>query len=185
MTKRKAITTVITTLIILVASAIYSANVQQIAPLEAPAPGYYRVVSVADGDTLTVAMNGKEERIRMIGIDTPETHKPNSPVQCYGPEASAFTKNLLANQTVRLEADPIGNNRDRYNRLLRYVYLADNTFVNERLVREGYGFAYLTFPFSKQADFAQLQAEAQDANRGLWQACQTTLNDGRWHTNDL
>jgi micrococcal nuclease len=149
-------------------------------------PGYYRITHISDGDTISVDMNGKTENIRLIGVDTPESVKPNSPVQCYSHEASDFTKKYLTNQSVRLEADPIGDNRDRYDRLLRYVYLHDGTLWNQRLIAEGYGFAYLSFPFGKKDEFATDQAHAQDAKRGLWATCTPTLgSSGRWQSNDL
>lgn len=149
-------------------------------------PGYYRVTRATDGDTIQVDMNGKSENIRLIGVDTPESVKPNAPVQCYGHEASDFTKKHLSDQSVRLEADPTGDNRDRYDRLLRYVYLSDGTLWNQRLIAEGYGFAYLSFPFGKKDEFAADQAKAQDAKRGLWATCTPTLeSSGRWQSNDL
>jgi micrococcal nuclease len=149
-------------------------------------PGYYKVTHVADGDTISVDMNGKTESIRMIGVDTPESVKPNSPVQCYGHEASDFTKKNLTNTTVKLEADPAGDNRDRYDRLLRYVYLEDGTLWNQKLIDGGYGFAYLSFQFGKQADFAASQAHAKDAKLGLWATCTPVLSSGgRWQSNDL
>ena len=82
-------------------------------------PGLYTVTGFSDGDTISVDMNGNKEKVRFIGVDTPETHKPNAPVQCYGPAASAFTKNVIGTKKVRLEADPLSTNRDRYDRLLR------------------------------------------------------------------
>jgi micrococcal nuclease len=149
-------------------------------------PGYYKVTHVADGDTISVDMNGKTETIRMIGVDTPESVKPNSPVQCYGKEAGDYTKQNLSGTSVRLEADPIGDNRDRYNRLLRYVYLSDGTLWEQKLIEQGYGFAYLSFQFSKQADFAAAQAKAQDAKLGLWSMCTPVLSSGgRWQSNDI
>lgn len=150
----------------------------QTAPL-----GYYRVTEVFDGDTLTVDMNGTTEKVRMIGVDTPETHKPGTPVQCFGPEASAFTKNLLAGKSVRLEADPTNTNRDRYDRLLRYVYLQDGTLLSEKLISEGYGFAYLSFTFQKSEAFAALQTQAQATKKGLWAQCKPTHKSGRWESN--
>lgn len=146
-------------------------------------PGLYTVTSFVDGDTIRVDMNGHEETVRMIGLDTPETHRPNTPVQCYGPAAAAFTKNTIGNQRVRLEADPKNTNRDRYDRLLRYVYTENNTFVNLALVQGGYGFAYLSFPFSKADEFASAQADAQTAKKGLWGNCSPTQqSNGRWQT---
>jgi micrococcal nuclease len=147
---------------------------------ETKQPGTYAVTRYVDGDTIQVDMDGTKETIRFIGIDTPETHKPNTPVQCYGPAAAAHTKNVIsqAGGRVRLAADALGTNRDRYDRLLRYVYLPDGTLVNERNVREGYAFYYPFFPFSKKAEFAAAQKEAQAGNRGLWGNCTPTPVDG-------
>lgn len=141
-------------------------------------PGLYQVTQFVDGDTIVVDMNGKTERIRMIGVDTPETHKPNSPVECYGPAAAAYTKNIIGNQSVRLEADPKSSNRDRYERLLRYVYLSDGTFLNKQLIAGGYGFYYPYFPFDESDEFAKAQEDAQSGNKGLWGNCTPTPTDG-------
>lgn len=143
-------------------------------------PGTYQVVRYSDGDTIVVDMDGRKETIRFIGIDTPETHKPNTPVQCYGPAAAAHTKNLISagGGRVRLAADSLGTNRDRYDRLLRYVYLPDGRFVNEINVRAGYAFYYPFFPFSKKDQFAAAQLEAQTAQRGLWGNCNPMPVDG-------
>lgn len=89
--------------------------------LEHTQAGMYRVVRVVDGDTITVAWRGQMERVRLIGVDTPETHHPDTPRQCYAPEATRFTEHLIRDK-VRLVADPLGDNRDIYERLLRYVY---------------------------------------------------------------
>lgn len=148
-------------------------------------PGLYQVVKFDDGDTIVVDMNGTNETIRFIGVDTPETHDPRKAVQCYGNAASEFTINLIGNSPVRLEADPLNTNRDRYNRLLRYVYLPDGTLVNAELIKQGYGFAYLGFPFSKQDDFRQYQQDAMVANAGLWDECSPTQNEyGGYTSND-
>lgn len=142
-------------------------------------PGYYDVTQVFDGDTIAVNMAGNKEIIRMIGIDTPETHRPNTPVQCYGPEAADFTKQLIGTSDVRLEADPLNTNRDRYERLLRYVYLPDGTLLESRLISEGYGFAYTSFPMVKALEFTNLENAAKKTGKGLWSACQiTTLPSG-------
>lgn len=149
-------------------------------------PGLYTVTRFVDGDTLTIDMNGTSEKVRMIGIDTPETHKPNSPVQCYGPAASAYTKELIGTQKIRLSADPQNTNRDRYNRLLRYVYLPDGRMLAEELIKNGYGFAYTQFPFSKKADFVAAEEAAKNDNKGLWGNCTVTIQDnGRKQTNNL
>lgn len=148
-------------------------------------PGLYQIDHFVDGDTIAVKMNGKTESVRMIGVDTPETHKPNSPVQCYGPAAAAYTKNLIGDQKVRLEADPTNQNRDRYNRLLRYVYLPDNRLVNQELVSNGYGFAYTSFPFTKKDAFVASEQQAKEAAKGLWSNCTVTVESGgREQTNN-
>lgn len=146
-------------------------------------PGLYSVIRFVDGDTITVDMAGTAETIRFIGVDTPETHKPNTPVQCYGPAASAYTKTIIGSNQVRLESDSLSTNRDRYNRLLRYVYLPDGTFVNENLIKNGYGFFYPYFPFSKSDTFSAAQVEAQTGNKGLWGNCNPTKKGAGYVSN--
>lgn len=148
-------------------------------------PGTYAIDHFVDGDTIVVNMNGKTETVRMIGIDTPETHKPNTPVQCYGPAAAAYTKQVIGTGRVRLEADSQSTNRDRYNRLLRYVYLSDGRLLEAELIKNGYGFAYTQFPFGKSDEFVQLQAQAKASNKGLWGNCSPyQQNNDRWQTNN-
>lgn len=134
-------------------------------------PGQYTVVSFADGDTIEVDMNGVNERVRFIGVDTPETQDPRVPVQCFGKAASEFTKNLIGSNPVRLEADPTNTNRDRYNRLLRYVYMSDGRLVNAEIIKAGYGFAYTLFPFEKLEEFRGYEAVAREQGLGLWGSC--------------
>jgi micrococcal nuclease len=155
---------------------------QQVAKAQ---PGLYAIDHFVDGDTIAVKMDGKTETIRMIGVDTPETHKPNTPVQCYGPAAAAYTKNLIGTASVRLESDEKSTNRDRYNRLLRYVYLPDGRLLEAELIKNGYAFAYVDFPFTKSNDFVSYQTAARTANKGLWANCQPyQLGSGRWQTNN-
>jgi micrococcal nuclease len=129
-------------------------------------------VRVVDGDTVVVRVGGHDETLRLIGVDTPETVKPNAPVECFGPEASAFTKRLLPKGTpLRLERDVEA--RDDYGRLLVYAYLAtDNTFVNLELVRRGYA-TLLTFPtnVAHVDEFLAAARSAQRADLGLWAHC--------------
>ena len=147
-------------------------------------PGLYSVNQFIDGDTIAVDMNGTVETVRMIGVDTPETHRPNTPVQCYGPQAADYTKSLIGKNRVRLQADPLDTNRDRYGRLLRYVYLPDGRMVEEELIRHGYGFAYTQFPFLKSVEFKMAESDAKYGGRGLWSACQVTVeSNGRQQTN--
>lgn len=148
-------------------------------------PGLYSVSHFVDGDTIAVNMNGHAEKVRFIGVDTPETHKPNTPVQCYGPAAAAYTKNIIGSGKVRLESDQLSTDRDRYQRLLRYVYLPDGRLVNEELIKNGYGFYYPYFPFTKSDQFAADQKVAQDAHKGLWGNCSPTPTDkGGWVSNN-
>lgn len=147
-------------------------------------PGLYRVIKDVDGDTIQVDMNGTPETVRFIGIDTPETHKPNTPVQCYGPEAAAYTKSQVEGKSVRLEADPLDTNRDRYGRLLRYIYLPDGTLLQDALVNQGYAFAYPLFPYQKKEAIKAEEQAAKAAGKGLWSACQVTVEaSGREQTN--
>lgn len=149
-------------------------------------PGYYKVSEVYDGDTIAVQMDSRTEKVRMIGVDTPETHKPNSPVECGGPEASDYAKKLLNGTQVRLESDPTNQNRDRYDRLLRYVYLPDGRLFNKLLITEGYGTPYTSFPFQKKQEFIAAGLQAKLENKGVWAgACTVTDQNGRFKTNAL
>jgi micrococcal nuclease len=124
------------------------------------------VVSVVDGDTIDVRIAGKVERVRYIGIDTPETVHPSKPVQCFGREASAKNKELVFGKTVTLVRDV--TDRDKYGRLLRYVYVGD-TMINEALVRGGYASVY-TYPPDVRYDarFREVQQLAREESVGLW-----------------
>ena len=130
-----------------------------------PATAEWRVVKrVVDGDTVELETG---EKVRYIGINAPESVKPKSPVECFGHEASVYNTGLVEGKRVRLEKDV--SDRDRYGRLLRFVYLEDGTFVNDRLVREGYAYASIFPPDVTKADeFKQAQNEARIAHRGLW-----------------
>ena len=130
-----------------------------------------RVQRVVDGDTIGVALGGRSERVRYIGIDTPESAKPGAPVQCFGDRAARANERLVGHGRVRLVRDV--QERDRYGRLLAYVYRAgDGLFVNARLVRDGYARPLTIPPDVRFADrFRRLAAEARRAGRGLWRAC--------------
>lgn len=152
---------------------------------EVTQPGLYKVLQFDDGDTITVNMNNTKETVRFIGVDTPETHDPRKAVQCFGQAAADFTKLFIGDRPVRLEADPDNTNRDRYNRLLRYVYLPDGTLVNAEIIKYGYGFAYTSFPFGKAEEFKAYENEARLAGRGLWSSCQPYENEfGGYTSND-
>jgi micrococcal nuclease len=134
-------------------------------------PGLWHVSRDVDGDTIDVTMGTQKETVRFLGIDTPETHDPRKPVQCFGQAAAAHTKALLEGKNVRLEPDPTNSDRDKYHRLLRYVYLPDGTLVNAELIRDGYAFAYTVFPLTKLDEFRALEVQARETNRGLWAGC--------------
>lgn len=173
--KRLLLSFIITLLLGLFGYVITDDGVLQKIPAPAP-PGTYNIVEFEDGDTITVDMNGTHERIRFIGVDTPETQDPRKPVQCFGRAASQFTKDLIGDNPVRLELDPLSSNRDRYDRLLRYVYLPDGRLVQAEIIKAGYGFAYTSFPFTKSEEFLNYQREAREQNRGLWNECQPQPN---------
>jgi micrococcal nuclease len=133
--------------------------------------GNYRVVErVIDGDTLLME-NG--ERVRFIGVDTPETKHPNKPVEHFGKEAAAFTRRMAEGKHVRLEFDPANAARahkdsTQQRRTLAYVFLEDGTLLNAKIIKQGYGFAYTRFPFARMEEFRRLEREAREQGRGLW-----------------
>ena len=136
------------------------------------------VIRVVDGDTFLL---DTKERVRLIGIDTPEKYyskklekdserskKDISTIQKLGREASDFVKNLVEGKKVILKTDRYSDKRDRYNRLLRYVYLEDGTCINAKIIESGYANAYTLFKFEKADEFLKLEKEARMNNRGLW-----------------
>ena len=122
-----------------------------------------QVVRVVDGDTLVLRSVGT---VRLIGIDTPETVDPRKPVQAFGMEATAFLRQLVQGQPVRVEYDT--QRFDKYGRTLAYLYLPDDSFVNLEMVRQGYAHAYLNYPFRHMEEFRGAEREAREAGRGLW-----------------
>ena len=129
----------------------------------------YPIVKVVDGDTITVDIDGAPETIRLIGIDTPETVDPRKTVQCFGKEASDTTKALLSGRKVTLERDGTQDERDKYGRLLAYVYRDDGLFINKYLVEQGFAHEYTyNLPYNYQAEFRAAQKTAQTEHRGLW-----------------
>ncbi len=130
---------------------------------------YYKIVKVVDGDTIDVDINGKIERIRMIGINTPETVDPKKPVECFGKEASDKAKELLSGREVRLEVDTTQTDRDKYNRLLRYVWREDGLFYNLEIIKQGYAYEYIyDLPYRYQKEFKAAQNDAESKKLGLW-----------------
>jgi len=128
-----------------------------------------QVVNVVDGDTVDVRINGQVERVRLIGIDTPESVDPRQTVECFGREAAAKATELLNGRTVFLEADGSQADRDSFDRLLRYLWLEDGRMVNYELIDQGYAFEYtFAVPYRYQAQFKAAEARARAEGRGLW-----------------
>lgn len=147
-----------------------------ITPTEIEVKDLFLVSKIIDGDTLMVKINDKEEAVRLIGVDTPETVDPRKTVQCFGKEATEKAKELVENKMIRLEIDTTQNDRDKYNRLLRYIYLEDGTLVNKKLIEEGFGFEYTyQIPYKFQTEFKAAQKMAEEKKMGLWAdgACPT------------
>ena len=131
-----------------------------------------RILTVIDGDTVDIEINGRTERARLIGVNTPETKHPTKPIECFGPEASAYMTQLLPKGTdVRIERDTEA--RDRYGRMLLYLYRnSDNLFINLDLISRGYGTPMSIEPNTfHRNDFVHAAALAEASNVGLWKAC--------------
>jgi len=139
-----------------------------------------KVARVIDGDTVEL-VNG--DRLRYIGVDTPEEVDPRKPVQCFAKEAADANKNLVEGKSIVFYKDI--SDRDKYGRWLGFVYLDDGTFVNLALVREGFAFNYSYEPdISKANEFEKAEAQARVAGRGLWTACEIhRTSTGRAQTN--
>lgn len=127
------------------------------------------VVRVIDGDTILVSVGGREERVRFIGINTPESVDPRRPVECFGAEASANAKAMLDGRAVLLEGDPSQDTRDSSGRLLSYVWLEDGRMANLEQIAQGFAAEYTySTPYKYRDIFRDAQREARDAGRGLW-----------------
>ena len=131
----------------------------------------YKVTSITDGDTIKVDINGAIETIRFIGIDTPETKDPGKPVKCFGKEASSKMQSLVQSKSVRLAADPSQDDRDKYGRLLRFVFLEDGRNVGYEMIKVGYAHEY-TYDkvYQYHTQFKAAESAARDSLLGLWSA---------------
>lgn len=128
-----------------------------------------RVMRVVDGDTVDVRLDGRVERVRLIGINTPESVDPRRPVECFGVEAAANAHAMLDGQVALLEADPSQGDRDPNGRLLRYLWLADGRLVNLEQIAQGYAFEYTyAAPYRYQDQFRAAERAARAAEAGLW-----------------
>lgn len=129
----------------------------------------YTVTKVIDEDTIDINLNGVNTRLRLIGIDAPKSVDHQQPVECLSKEATNFTKQTLEGKLVYLEADNSQGDKDKYNLLLRYVFLEDNTHINKLLIEDGYAHEYThDLPYKYQKEFKQAQKVAQENKRGLW-----------------
>jgi micrococcal nuclease len=141
----------------------------------------YEVTKVFDGDTFEVLIAGKREKVRMLGIDTPEsydsdklnrdaerTKRDKAVIKRLGKLSTDFTKSLIENKKVLLETRPEDDEKDRYGRLLRYVYLKDGTFVNKKIVEQGYAIAFRKFKVYREKELIEAEKEARINKRGLW-----------------
>ncbi|MEK7155760.1 MAG: thermonuclease family protein [Patescibacteria group bacterium] len=139
---------------------------------ETPAPEgapLYKVLRVVDGDTIVIEVDGKSESVRMIGVDTPELNDSRTGVQCFAKEAAEKTKALVTGKSIRFEKDPSQGDRDKYKRLLGYVFLENGGFVNKALIEGGFAHEYTyddAYKYQKQ--FKAAQAAAKEAEAGLW-----------------
>ncbi len=130
---------------------------------------YYSVTKVVDGDTIDIDVGGDVIRVRLIGLNTPETVDPRRTVACFGKEASDKAKSILTGQKIKIETDPSQTLYDKYGRLLAYVFLEDGTLFNRTMIEEGYGYEYTYHvPYKYQDKFKTAQTKAQTEKKGLW-----------------
>jgi micrococcal nuclease len=158
------------TILLVVALAVVGTTCQKSS--EAAAPGQATVTRVVDGDTLHVRIGGADDKVRLVGIDTPETHGPGGLRECFGQEATRHMEDLLPVGTAVTVVRDV-EARDRYGRLLAYIYRArDGLFVNLAMAREGYAVPLTIAPnVAHAAEFVAAASDARRANRGLWPAC--------------
>jgi len=133
----------------------------------------YKVLSVIDGDTIVVAIEGNKETVRVLGINTPETKHSPQGEECYGEEASGEASKLLQNMEVKLEVDPTQDTRDKYNRLLAYITLPDGRDFGQVMIADGFAYEY-TFmgrKYKNQALYQQSEEFAKAQAVGLWNVC--------------
>uniref|UniRef100_A0A7C4R5I7 Nuclease n=1 Tax=candidate division CPR3 bacterium TaxID=2268181 RepID=A0A7C4R5I7_UNCC3 len=131
--------------------------------------GPYKVLRVVDGDTIDVEVNGVENRVRLIGVNTPEIVDPRKSVECFGLQASDYTKSILTGQSIYIERDSTQGEKDKYGRSLAYIFLEDGSFLNLKLIMEGYAYEYTyQIPYKYQSEFQEAQRLAQKEKIGLW-----------------
>lgn len=132
----------------------------------------FTCVNVVDGDTIDIALHPADPnltRIRLLGVDTPETKHPRMPVQYFGPESSRYVTSVCLNRTVIIALDPVSDIRGYYGRLLAYIQLDDGSILQERLLTLGFAYADTRFPYSHKAHYIELERMARTSGTGLWQ----------------
>ena len=173
MNKKRILVVSVVAILLLCSSGVFCADSAQWSAPKIPVKDFskataYTVERVVDGDTVVLKIDGKSVKVRLVGVDTPETVHPNKPVQRYGKEASRFLSNLLKSEKVYIEWKP-DEKTDKYGRALLYLWRApDGLFVNLEIVRQGYGHAYTRFPFKHMELFRHYEGKAREAKRGLW-----------------
>lgn len=127
----------------------------------------YKISHIIDGDTLYVIMNGKEKKIRILGIDTPEKNGGFRTAECFGNDASEYAKKYLQGKRVSLLESKIGNSEDKYGRLLRYVFVDGEDF-GAHLIAEGYAESYKRFPHERKKYYNSIEKKSQNLKKGMW-----------------
>jgi micrococcal nuclease len=165
MTTARKVAPLILLLIPVVALVAFAAQAEN-----PPAPVPVALVErVVDGDTVVVRLDGQSVKVRLIGVDAPESVDPRKPVQRFARESADFLRRLVEGKRVRLAYEPAGARIDRYGRTLAYPYrVDDDLFVNRELVAKGYAFAYTAYPFSYMAEFRAAERQAREKGLGLW-----------------
>lgn len=168
----------ITTILTLLLTALYSvqnkdtlvSSLQLASPFLTPnATSSYAVLRVVDGDTIDIQKDGAKVRVRLIGINSPESVDPRRPVECFGKQASQYASAILSGQSVTITTDPSQGTLDKYGRTLAYVFLPDGQNFNELMIRDGYAYEYTyRTPYQYQSQFRSAQQDAERAQRGLW-----------------
>ena len=127
---------------------------------------YHYCSYVIDGDTIVVMIDGRREKVRLIGVDTPEKDGPYTKKEPFSREAAVFTKKMAEGKYVELKYDL--ERRDKYGRILAYVYLENGTFLNAELIKQGYGKVFRKFQFKHRDNFIRYEQEARKNRMGLW-----------------
>ena len=143
------------------------------------ATSFFAVLHIVDGDTLDIDKGGEKIRIRLIGINSPESVDPRRPVQCFGKEASRYATSILQGNQVSIELDPSQGEFDKYKRTLAYVFLPDGRSFNQLMISEGYAYEYTyRLPYKYQKDFKDAENDARSHQRGLWASATCSLESG-------